>query len=74
MKINAPETGRKPLSFINNGEVFRYEGNFYIRTNGTLHVKNDPDVVFGVKLEDGILTQFGKHTLVTPIDGEFDVK
>lgn len=74
MKVNAPQTGRQPLRTIQYGDIFFYDGTHFLKVNPTLHLKNDPTVTWSVRLEDGVLTQFGTETLVRLVTGEFEVK
>lgn len=54
----------------NPGDVFMESGMYFIRVAPpTIHIKDDGDL-WGVRLEDGVLTKFGPHALVQRVNAE----
>lgn len=60
------EKRNKTIEFgcLYGGDLFRYQGDYYIKTEYTLAVKDNGDVVTAINLDDGEGMIFKAHEVV----------
>lgn len=72
MRIDRKEIGSITLDSIEYGDVFKYDGKFFLKIQKNLVITKDyPVVNMAVNIETGEIATFHPNTLITFVEGIF---